>query len=165
MSTRLVTVERLERAEHHSVQPDAAGRRQLLVERVPDENVRKAQMARTPRNVRDDALEHCFVEGVEQIVVRDPGDGSERINGELASEYRCENEHPPGLFGETAHSSGNDISDGLRNREAGRLLVMKPPSATSRRTISPRKSGLPSVSSETAATSSALGASPVVSSK
>ena len=76
-----------------------------------------------PGTSDDDALEHCFVEGVEQIVVRDPGDGSERIDGELASEHRCENEHPPGLFGETAHPPGNDIADGLRNREAGRLLA------------------------------------------
>ena len=92
VGSRLVAVERLERLDRQPVQPDAAGGREPLVERVADEDVGEAKTTAAAGNVGDDAGGHRLVEHVEQLVLRDAGQARERVERELAAEHRREHE-------------------------------------------------------------------------
>ena len=82
------------------------------------------------------------------------GQASERVERELAAEHGREHQHAVALLREVGEPAGDDVADALRDgRRSSAVDFGRTPSTESRRTISPTKSGLPSVSSYSAATS------------
>ena len=153
--SRLVAVERLERLDDLPVQPDAAGAREPVVERVADEDVREAQASGRAGDVGDDAGGDRLVE--QRRAARPP----RRRPGERARRARTRGRAPTRARARRLHSSERWVSRraitsrtlcGIASR-ASAVGLGPTPSTASRRTISPTNSGLPSVSSCSAATS------------
>ena len=147
----------LERLDDQPVQPDATRRRQPFVERVPDQDVREAETAGRPGDIRDDTLLHRLVERPATGPPRrrlTPGQDRE---SELTSEDGREDERR----GCIRVRGGRRGARSRRARSAGspvaRRCVVQAALGASSRTISPTNNGLPSVSSCSAATSSSVG--------
>ena len=137
-----------------------------LVERVADEHVREAQAAGRAGNVGDDASGHRLVEHVEQT--RRPDTPRMRASASMANSR-------PSTDARTSsrsHARERWVSRraitsrtlwGIASRASAADLEATP-STASRRTISPTKSGFPSVSSCSPPTSSGEAISDAVSS-
>ena len=147
----VLAVMRLQRRQRAPVQPDAAGGRQPFVERVPDEYVSEAQAPGLARHVGDDACGHRLVEHVQEVVDRDAAHAGEGVEREVAAQDRREHEHPVALGREVGEPAGDRVAHGRGDGEPD--ISASPPSTASSRTISPTKSGLPSVSACRAAMS------------
>ena len=80
-----------------AVQPDAAARREPLVERVADQDVGEAQAAGRAGDVGDDARGHRLVERLEQLIPETAAESSERVDAELAADHRREHQHAVAL--------------------------------------------------------------------
>ena len=77
------------------------------------------------------------------------------LEGELAAEHRGEHQHPVALLRKVAEATGDHSRDALRDGEPrARLVELLEALGARRRTVSPTKSGFPSVSAWSAATSS-----------
>ena len=115
MGSRLAAVERLERLDRLTVQPDAAGAREPVVERVTDEDVLEAQPAGAPGEIREDAVGDRLVGQVEQLVFGDIAHVNERRERELAAEHRGEHEHPVALVREVREPARDHVAQASRH--------------------------------------------------
>jgi hypothetical protein len=118
-----LAVHRLERLQRMPVQPDAAGGRQPLVDRVPDEDVSEAQAPGLAGHVGDDARGHRLVEHVQEVVDRDAAHAGEGVEREVAAQDRREHEHPVAVGREVGEPAGDHVAHGLGDGESNGLRL------------------------------------------
>jgi hypothetical protein len=78
----------LERLAGSAVQLHPARGSQLVVERVPDEDVGEAEAARRVRNLVDESLDHGFVEDAEDFLTGALRHAGDRLEFELSARER-----------------------------------------------------------------------------
>src|SRR5919201_666632 len=114
----LVAIQRLERFDCLPVHPHPASGRQPLVEGVADEHVREPKLTRRTRRVGDDAGSHRLVQRVQQLILRDACEPSERVETELPPEHRSKDERAVALLREVTKAASDDVADALWDRDA-----------------------------------------------
>ena len=103
-----------------------ACRRQPVVERVTNEDVREPQPTRDPGDARHHASDHCLIEDVEQIVLRESAEVRERVDRELASQHRGEQQQVVALAREMGQTAGDHVPNALRDRQMNFASGMQP---------------------------------------
>jgi hypothetical protein len=110
-------MERLERSADSTVELDAPSGGQLVVENVPDQHVREAQLPYRAWDLRDDPRRHGLVERRQELLLRELANARERVERKLAPEYRGERECSAAGFRKVAQAPADDIAQPLWNRE------------------------------------------------
>jgi hypothetical protein len=77
----------------------------------------EAEMSRAAGNVRDDPGRHCFVERVEQLILRYAAEARKRVERELPAKHGGHHQQAVALFGEVGKSASDDVVDALGDCE------------------------------------------------
>ena len=103
--------------------PATAG--QAMVRGVPDQGVRESHASDHVGHLRDDADLDRLVEQLEDGITLEPSDAGQRIDLELATEYRAEGEQPVASIREVAQATADHLSHALGNRQSRRGRLAK----------------------------------------
>ena len=117
MGAELVAVPRLDRVDDQPVQPHAADAREPVVEGVADEDVCESEATGAAGRVGDDTCGQRLVQRLEHLVARRVVEQRERVELELATEHRRQQQHAVAVGREVGETAGDDVADGLRDRE------------------------------------------------
>ena len=119
MRLRIVRVQRLERLADVAVEPQPSRRRQLVVQRIPDEHVDEAEPPRRARGLGDDAAHDRLVEDVEEGVEIAFARPREGFQVELAPEHRREHKFAEARVGEVTQTAPDRVAHARRDRDPG----------------------------------------------
>ena len=108
-------VQLLDRLADPQVQPRPPGRRQLGLERRPQQRVGERVAPGRARDLDQQRAAHRGVEHVEQLVLGQAGDALEHVEVEVAADQRGDAEHAAGVLGQAAHPGRDDVADPLRS--------------------------------------------------
>ena len=98
-------------------------RRKVLVEGVPDQDVREAQAAARLGHGAHQPRARCLVERREQRILVHLGEASDHVGIELPPDHRREGEQVPAALGLPGEPLTDDLEDALRNRDPTRRAV------------------------------------------
>ena len=114
----IVSVHLLERLADLPVQANALGRRQLRVERVPDQPVREPEAPDRAGHLRDEPGRPGLVEQLDQRVPIAAGDPLERADAELTADHGSRLQQLDSFVPERLQATVNRLPHGVGQRQA-----------------------------------------------